>query len=337
MAKHRYLYHLRRFKRAMDGSKKQYLENSLIHPGHVVYQLDGRTPYFQLQGLARIDSKISKHPELGEQWLEDFKDIEDALGKYDYWLVALESNRKWKFGKDADRYMRDQMLIQLGVLESALVRHGWLLKTPTSFEFTDKPISDFEALSEEAKWYKPAKEKQKLLKFFRDEAMEIDEKLRSGEIDLNLVEEGIHEFRRKLRWLGIYSSALNGKVAIDKLKTFNGLAKYEKPEYASSKFNQLPKNSSESELIYFLPGGFFAMSELIRAIGDIKDPALATEEMERIGKIFGIKSAEVKRKLGADYLSHKDSVAKAKQIIESMVIKDEFLRHVANHFDKQLK
>ena len=36
-----------------------------------------------------------------------------------------------------------------------------------------------------------------------------------NKLNLNDLENGIHEFRRKLRWVGIYSSALNGKVVID--------------------------------------------------------------------------------------------------------------------------
>ena len=59
-------------------------------------------------------------------------------------------------------------------------------------------------------WIKEEKETKKLTKFFRDEASSLHEKIVSGEIDLNHIEDGIHELRRKLRWLGIYSSALLG-------------------------------------------------------------------------------------------------------------------------------
>ena len=41
-------------------------------------------------------------------------------------------------------------------------------------------------------------------------------KVKHNKFNYNNLEEGIHEFRRRLRWIGIYSSALNGKVIIDK-------------------------------------------------------------------------------------------------------------------------
>ena len=59
---------------------------------------------FQLQGLARIDAKISMHKELAESWLDQFKEIEDALGKYDYWITMIENNQKWKFPSQINTY-----------------------------------------------------------------------------------------------------------------------------------------------------------------------------------------------------------------------------------------
>ena len=40
-------------------------------------------------------------------------------------------------------------------------------------------------------------------------------KLVNNKLNLNDLDNGIHELSRKLRWVGIYSSALNGKVVID--------------------------------------------------------------------------------------------------------------------------
>jgi len=50
---------------------------------------------------------------------------------------------------------------------------------------------------------------------FIKEIDSIHNKLVNNKLNLNDLENGIHEFRRKLRWVGIYSSALNGKVVID--------------------------------------------------------------------------------------------------------------------------
>ena len=50
---------------------------------------------------------------------------------------------------------------------------------------------------------------------FIKEIDSIHNKLVNNKLNLNDLENGIHEFRRKLRWVGIYSSALNGKLVID--------------------------------------------------------------------------------------------------------------------------
>jgi len=335
MGKHRYEFHLNKFAKALKNVEKLYRENPLIHPAHLLYKADGRTPYFQLQGLARIDASISKHDHAAEKWLNDFKLLEDAFGKYDFWIAAIAQNKKWKFNKKIDAYLQEQVLIQLGVLEARLIDSGWLQRTPTGFSFHNTPIATFQKEASKADWHPHKKEKKKLLKLFVEEAMEIQDKLKSKEIDLNMVEEGIHEFRRKLRWLSIYSSALNGKVTIGKHNESSPLKQYITPANQSSVYGRLPKNPEEKELVEFLPGGFYAMSDLIKKIGEIKDPALYTEEMTRIASWQGIRPNEVKKALGVAFLSHREAVKQAKSVIEKMVFKENLLQHIADYFDTQ--
>lgn len=336
MAKHRYQHHLKKFSDIISNTLTQ--EKTGHQPvAHQLYKADGRTPFFQLQGLARIDSNISKHKAVAESWLNSFKTIEDAFGKYDYWHVMAENNKVWKFPKEVQDYFVNQAFFNLGVLETKLIQHGWLTKTGEKYSPSETAIKNFKKSSEKADWYGSSKEREKLLKFYRDEAMEIHEKLASKEIDLNLVEEGIHEFRRKARWLGIYSSALLGKVAIGKPSPNDPMKEYVTTRNQEIKFNQLPQNKEEKELIYFLPGGFYAMSELIKNIGDVKDPALSTEQMQTTGKLFGLTEAQLKKHLGKDYKPHNVAVPEAKKMINDMTIKKRLFQHIADYFDKQLK
>jgi hypothetical protein len=199
-----------------------------------------------------------------------------------------------------------------------------------------KPMDRFTKDFKKYKWTKESKETKKLLKFFRDEANGLHVKISSGKIDLNLIEDGIHELRRKLRWLGIYSSSLLGKVQHSDGNEISHLDKYITKENKLFKFNILPAPPENTETIKFLQGGFFALSILIDGLGKIKDPGLITEEMVKITQLTGSSTSKLKPKMGTDFASHSKVVREAKALVEPILLKDEILLHIADHFDKQL-
>ena len=61
----------------------------------------------------------------------------------------------------------------------------------------------------------PRRERKEMAAFLRDEVTEILKRLEGGRIDLGKVEEGIHELRRKLRWIPTYGLAAGGKIILD--------------------------------------------------------------------------------------------------------------------------
>ena len=79
----RYEHHLNNFQKKLDDAFKRTKKDPLVSLGHHLYMNDGRTPLFQLQGLARIEKKAGKNKKKAELWLSHDKKLEDALGKYD--------------------------------------------------------------------------------------------------------------------------------------------------------------------------------------------------------------------------------------------------------------
>ena len=167
--------------------------------------------------------------------------------------------------------------------------------------------------------------------------MNLNQKIESEEIDLNLLEEGIHEFRRKLRWIGIYTSALRGKVLIATPEKGDALSKYVTKQNTEISFNIIQLNPDEKEMIKFLPGGYYAMSELINKIGDIKDTGICSVEMLAVGKMFGLSPIKIQKLLGDDYLSHTNVVKSNKALIVNYVKKEKILLHMADYLDSQIK
>lgn len=331
----RYYFHLNSFdeklNKALDANKK----NPLLSLGHFLYISDARTPFFQLQGLARIEDKSGKNDNLGLDWLNQFKKIEDALGKYDYWITMIKNNERWKFPKEIENYFHQQANFYLGVLEERLINQGWIIRDLTGYKKSDNAMSNFKNQIKNAEWYKPEKESKKLARLLRDEAQEIHDKICEKEIDIDHIELGIHEFRRKIRWLGIYSSALLGKVKLSNNNASDPLKIYITKTNQDFKFNQLPTSNGIENTVSFLRGGFYAMSDIIKIIGDIKDPGLATEEMLNIGSLFGLSKDQIANHLGNEYYPHDKVVDDAKEHIEKLIFTENTLQYIADHFDKQ--
>jgi len=135
--------------------------------------------------------------------------------------------------------------------------------------------------------------------------------------------------------LGIYSSSLCGKVIINEQKKSDALFSYVTDFNRNFVFNKLPENSQETDNVYFLQGGFYAMSELIKKIGDLKDLGLSTEEMTKIGTKFGMNPDEIRQKLGKDYMEHSELVGKAKEIVNHYLFQEKILIHIAEFFENQ--
>ena len=332
----RYNKLLQNFYNSLVSAHQQFSKDRSQHIAHLLYNLDARTSFFQLQGLARIDTKISKHKKDAEKWLLHFKTLEDAFGKYDFWVALEEICIQKKMDSKLISYLTTQKLIHLGLLEAALLQSGWLVKEVDSYVVSDEPLKKFTKKFNKIAWLSHGKERKKLLKFLVEEIEEIRDKLSTGEIDLTQIEEGIHELRRKLRWLGIYSSALNGKIVFPEISKSHALSKYVTDKALALKFNQLPNNLEEQEKVFFLPGAFILLGEIINDIGNIKDPALVTEELTKIANVIKLNKSSLNKKLGSDFMTHETAIKLTKKLMKEKLEKTALLDHTISYFKQQL-
>lgn len=332
----RFLHFLKIFDKKIQDSinlNKNKLDNS---PAKFLYKLDGRTQMFQLQGLARIECVIGKNKKIAKKWLIEFKSIEDALGKYDYWFVLLEKQTKMKLNEKIENFIKEQINIQVGYIEYELLKYGWIQKNGTcTYNYNSKGLEKYIKLLPKLKWHKPKKEKTLLASFFKNECVKIQNLVLEKQIDLNDVEHGIHELRRKLRWIAIYCSCLLGKVKIEKIEKNDSLKIYVTKENINNKFNNLPKFKVDSPL-YFTQGGFYAMNILIADMGEIKDKALTTEEFIQIGAWFNVTKNKIENVLGKDFISEMKVRNNTKELVNNFIVKEAILNNIVSHFENQI-
>lgn len=246
------------------------------------YQSPARQWLFYVQALCRVYKKVGskkRFKALGET----VKELEDRLGAIDYWDAWVKLCEP---EKSIPSVMLDTMLRHRGdevaALQQLLERGGWL----------DADCPALGAIMEELEaedWEKPGKDREKIAEFLCEELQEIEQKHAEGEFDFTELEDGVHEFRRQLRWISIYGHALHGLLQTDaevKPEAFH--EKYMTESVLKSPFNQLPPAPAKGKVLRVAAADFFALSWLISQIGKIKDQGQKIEVLHQVAEESGV-------------------------------------------------
>ncbi len=331
----RHLAQLARFEAAATVAVAQHHGTPRTAAGHFLYKADGRTPMFYLQSLARVGRRIGPSRKLWEAWLPRFKEVEDRIGGYDYWVDLGTRAAGWGAPAPLIGYFGERAQQALGALEYALARGGfWAAEagTPTG---PGPACAELRAALGDVEWDKPKRERKEIAAFLRDEVREIVDDLASGALDLADVEHGVHELRRKLRWLPIYGLAMAGKVVLDEGAPRGALAKYATPDRLAERFNQLPVSPDEPDPVRYHQSAFLAVSYLIAEIGKLKDRALWTNEIGRSCGVVGVDPGPVIEGLGATRITHAEVEAAVRALAKETIDADGALTTLADHLDDQ--
>ena len=322
-------------KAGTEGKEYSFLKNGNL--GHYFYKLDFRTNLFYLEGLARIDRKIGKEKDVFKKLLPVLKKAEDLFGNYDYWYAFLNQARPLNLRPELMNYIQEKTNMAAGALEYVLKTEAWVVPQPDK-SFKSLRAEEIAGEIHKTKWRKnQKKEDNKLLFFLRDEALKIDRKINSGEIDLENLENGIHEFRREIRWFSIYRRGLSGKIQFSPLKKDDPLSGYITQKELDSPYNKQEMCPTGINPLTIHLGAYMAMSFLLAAIGTIKDNGLFTSLMENAYHELGLLPEEIPTVIEPYYITHKEIVAQSKNLINKFVIEDKGMICLADHFDQQIK
>ncbi|MCZ8341717.1 MAG: hypothetical protein O9301_01680 [Leptospira sp.] len=289
------------------------------NPGLTFYSNDGRTPLFMLEGLSRLYSEFqnsSKFTSLKER----FKLFEDLLGSIDYFDVySKHYEGKSEIPNSIKEYMSEQKSNSLLKLNQNLNEVGWIGKNKSRFKEELKILNKIE-------WLKPKEEVKEIKKLYEKEISSIHKFIRTYGNPFSEMEDHVHELRRDIRWLSIFTQALQGAIQFGlRTGSTERFESYLTPAVLNSKFNQLPEIRNNTHAVLLERNAFLALSWLIAEIGNIKDEGL---------EYFALQEAYIH----IEGLNQEEAGKKANQILNWKEGKiSELLVRASNHANEFIK
>jgi hypothetical protein len=289
------------------------------NPALWLYKNDVRTVLFMLEALTRLHDK-SFNKKNFNKWNKRFKKLEDIFGKIDEYISIendLRTNKR--VSKEALKYFKVNSDNYIQKCNQRLIEKNWLNNKLLLF---DEKLNDFDCTGEH------------LLKLKNSILNEIDTIIRFVEKNdccFTKLEEEVHELRRKLRWLSIYAQALNGLIQLSKLTKKSKFSNnYFTKEVLNSPYNNLPVKPKNVTIIEFDANSFFALSWIIKELGNLKDTGLNIEKLSNAIFISeDITAIEAKNKaisiLGLKKTIESDILKTASTIVNTTLLKDKIL------------
>ncbi len=238
------------------------------NPALWLYRNNARTPLFMLEALAKMYANFHKSKKF-TKIKEHFKLLEDALGAIDYYdMIAKDLVNNKKIPAQIIIYLQAQSREKIQSLNEILIENDWLVTGNNRIIKIQKKLGKVDWLNEEA-------EVKLMDEFYGESIYEMAEVTQNTNYQFANMETGVHELRRKLRWLSIYPQAVRGTIQLVKNKiTPAHLAKYCTKEITTSPFNIMPDVGGAKYILLLEQQYFYALSWMIAELGIIKDKGL---------------------------------------------------------------
>jgi hypothetical protein len=278
VGKSRFLYYLNKVETILDNAA------TAENPALVAFKEDLRTPFFMLEALSRLYKKIHNHKKL-KKLNERFKEIEDALGRIDYYDGFYQQFLQQKnIPAEITDYIKDERDKETQDLNDLLKEEKWIGKNKNRVSKIRKELDEMD-------WFDEKHDSQAILDVYKDNIDKVIKKYKVKNLEFKDVENDVHELRRQVRWLSIYPQSLRGLMQLKQNpEPPDFLKKYLTPEILNSPFNQLPDGTGLQSHIMLNNNYFYALSWLIAELGKLKDSGLKITLLEdSIDKVYKTK------------------------------------------------
>lgn len=285
------------------------------------FKQNARNNFFDLEAAFRIFRKTHSK-DVAEPLYEIYKSAEDAIGKYDF--ISSSSSQIASDTKLSEA-LKEKIILQEKKarieLKQFLHKEKWLPDATDNVSEQAEQMKEILATDS-------ADFRNDFIKFLSKTLSKIDEEYHKGELDPHLLEEGIHEIRRKIRWISIYAKISGGFIQTQKKEKINGeYKKYLTEEITSSPFIKLPACPEGVSPITIRFENFAALSWMIRALGELKDEGLNYEnQVHLLGEQNPNQNKKSDSQPSPDTLSR--ITEEALKICEEFFIKDNLLNRL---------
>jgi hypothetical protein len=283
------------------------------NPALFLYQNDGRTKIFMLEGLAKLYAGMHDEKKF-LKLKERFKQIEDLIGGVDYYdNFAKDFLADDEMPSTIRLFLESKRDEKLAELNSVLLKRKWINHDPLRTKKMRKRLKKMD-------WVNTEKEIDLIKKFYLKSIKGIINFFAETGFAFTNLEEQMHELRRRLRWLSIYPQALQGAIQLkDSQLKDDVVEKYLTPEIVNSPFNKMPLQGNNPTTLLLEKDYFLALSNIITALGKLKDKGLRVVVTEEAVKATQFVSEEIAlqrafelNKMNADGL--KDIMRKAHEL-----------------------
>jgi hypothetical protein len=322
-----------------------YIE-SLLHPDptlkkdtakeHSYFLSGARNHFFKLEAACRYLREIDNE-KVFDEYYDIFKEAEDQLGQYDHHFALLSEIRKigkqWP-AKVIDHF-EDQHKSSAKKLENYLEKEEWMQQNPPHLIRFTKALKSMEPLSGDDY-------KTKTGKFLIKTIDKISDNYKNGKLDASEIEEGVHEIRRKIRWLSIYTQVCGGMIQLSDKKVPESFPdQYIGPDILNSDFMKMPKALKDVSPITIRTEHFAALSWMINYLGSQKDIGLKIVACTEAFKESGIDDLmEIEKLLihiNPEQLKLRDITDQAKKELDLFFLKHKILDGLADDIKQSLK
>ena len=233
---------------------------------------NARTIFFMLEALCKVYKSLHNEKMFSKQG-DRFKEIEDLLGDMDHYRECIDDYKKRENAAgEVLKFYETKYEEARNKLNTLLIEKDWL---------NGKRIRKLRKKFDEADWLSKKEEVYAFRKYYLDEIDEFKD-LYAATGNFTLIEDHLHEFRRRLRWFSIYPHALQGAVQFTEDTAIpDELVKYQTEVVISSPFNKFPAHGDQTYVLTLEKSRFLALSWIIDALGKLKDKALLEENLTK--------------------------------------------------------